>query len=129
MCCSLPAAPRSAPLLHLPHALCHHVMQQRHLPLLLLLNKCDLVPAAAAAAWTAWLQAALPGVTVLQVSAVRETEGAGGNDDAARRILAAVLDLTVRRGGMDVRVGDFIGMDVGAAVTDCCCNCGLCLFE
>ncbi len=92
-------------------------MQQRHLPLLLLLNKCDLVPAAAAAAWTAWLQAALPGVTVLQVSAVRETEGAGGNDDAARRILAAVLDLTVRRGGMDVRVGDFIGMDVGAAVT------------
>jgi ribosome biogenesis GTPase A len=69
------------PLLHFSHALYRHITQHHKLPLVLLLNKCDLVPAAAAAAWQAWLQQQLPGVTVVPVSAA-----AGQAEEAARQV-------------------------------------------
>ncbi|KAF8066210.1 Gnl1 [Scenedesmus sp. PABB004] len=92
------------PLLHFSHALYAHV-SARGLPLVLVLNKCDLVPAAAAAAWVAWLEASLPGVRVVAASAAEGHAAA-----AARRVLGALLGLTVERGGRRVGVGEFVGM-------------------
>jgi ribosome biogenesis GTPase A len=85
-----------------------YITQDHKLPLLLLLNKCDLVPAAAAAAWQQWLQQQLPGVGVVLVSAAAEQSAA-----AARSVLDAVMRLQVERGGRQVKVGDFVGMSTG----------------
>uniref|UniRef100_A0A383VR41 Guanine nucleotide-binding protein-like 1 n=1 Tax=Tetradesmus obliquus TaxID=3088 RepID=A0A383VR41_TETOB len=95
------------PLLHFSHALYRHITQHHGLPLVLLLNKCDLVPAAAAAAWKAWLQQQLPGVAVVPVSAA-----AGRAEAAARQVLEVVLQQRVERGGQQVLVQDFIGSNI-----------------
>jgi ribosome biogenesis GTPase A len=68
----------------------------------LLLNKCDLVPAAAAAAWQGWLQQQLPGVIVVPVSAA-----AGQAEAAARQVrsLQAAMSAVRVRGGVGVLAG------------------------
>jgi hypothetical protein len=74
----------------------------------LLLNKCDLLPAAAAAAWQQWLQQQLPGVTVIPVSAAKEQAAA-----TAQAVLAAVLQQRVLRGGQRVQVQELLGLSLG----------------
>jgi hypothetical protein len=91
------------PLLHFSHALYRHITQHHKLLLVLLLNKCDLVPAAAAAAWQAWLQQQLPGVTVVPVSAA-----AGQAEAAARQVRSTAGSnecCVCGRGGVGVLAG------------------------
>jgi hypothetical protein len=90
-----------------------HITQDHGLPLLLLLNKCDLVPAAAAAAWQRWLQQQLPGVTVVPVSAAKEQAHA-----SAHAVLRQLLQLRVRRGPQQapVPVQELVGLPVGERV-------------
>jgi ribosome biogenesis GTPase A len=46
------------------------VLRDHVKPLVLVLNKCDLVPGAAAAAWTAWFRSRFgPGLTVVPSTA------------------------------------------------------------
>lgn len=97
------------PLLHFSHALYRHITQDHKLPLVLLLNKCDLLPAAAAAAWQQWLQQQLPGVTVIPVSAAKEQAAA-----TARAVLSAVLQQDVMQGGRRVPVQELVGLSLGA---------------
>ncbi|WIA34120.1 hypothetical protein OEZ86_012488 [Tetradesmus obliquus] len=101
------------PLLHFSHALYRHITQHHGLPLVLLLNKCDLVPAAAAAAWKTWLQQQLPGVAVVPVSAA-----AGQAEAAARQLLEVVLQQRVERGGQQVLVQDFIGSSIDGLLAE-----------
>ncbi|WIA13963.1 hypothetical protein OEZ85_002531 [Tetradesmus obliquus] len=101
------------PLLHFSHTLYRHITQHHGLPLVLLLNKCDLVPAAAAAAWKAWLQQQLPGVAVVPVSAA-----AGQAEAAARQLLEVVLQQRVERGGQQVLVQDFIGSSIDGLLAE-----------
>lgn len=75
---------------------------------MLLLNKCDLLPAAAAAAWQQWLQQQLPGVSVIPVSAAKEQAAA-----TAQAVLAAVLQQQVLRGGQRVQVQELLGLSLG----------------
>ena len=53
------------PLWHLPPSLVQQVQQDLKKPLVIVLNKVDLVPAAAVAAWRAWLQEHIPGAIVV----------------------------------------------------------------
>jgi ribosome biogenesis GTPase A len=96
------------PLLHFSPALYRHITQDHQLPLILLLNKCDLVPAAAVAAWQQWLQQQLQGVTVIPVSADKEQAAA-----AARQVLAAVLQQQVVRDGQRVATQQLVGLSLG----------------
>lgn len=101
-------------MLHFSHALYRHITQDHKLPLLLLLNKCDLIPAAAATAWQQWLQQQLLGaITVIPVSAAKENAGA-----TARAVLTALLQLQVQREGgsssdSSCQVQDLVGLDLG----------------
>jgi 50S ribosomal subunit-associated GTPase HflX len=85
-----------------------HITHDHKLPLVLLLNKCDLLPAAAAAAWQQWLQQQLPGVTVIPVSAAKEQAAA-----TARAVLAAVLQQNVLQDGRRVPVQELVGLSLG----------------
>jgi tRNA U34 5-carboxymethylaminomethyl modifying GTPase MnmE/TrmE len=96
------------PLLHFSPALYRHITHDHRLPLILLLNKCDLVPAAAVAEWQQWLQQQLPGVTVIPVSAAKEQAVA-----AARQVLAAVLQQQVERDGVHVEAQQLVGLSLG----------------
>lgn len=58
-----PALSRN-PLLHFSEALYTHITATLRLPLLLLLNKCDLVPPAAVVAWTSFFKARYPQLQV-----------------------------------------------------------------
>jgi ribosome biogenesis GTPase A len=100
------------PLLHFSYALYRHITQDHKLPLVLLLNKCDLLPAAAATAWQQYLQQQLPGVTVIPVSASTEQAAA-----TARQVLSAVLQHQVEKDGCRVAVQELVGLSVGAL---CC---------
>eukprot|EP00879_Flechtneria_rotunda_P009922 GHRR01010375.1.p1 GENE.GHRR01010375.1~~GHRR01010375.1.p1 ORF type:complete len:771 (+),score=321.28 GHRR01010375.1:261-2573(+) len=99
------------PLLHFSYALYRHVTQQLKLPMLLLLNKSDLVPAAAVSAWQRWLHQHLPGLQVLPVSAAPEQAKA-----SVKAVLGRVLGLTVQRAGKHVNVQDIVGMSVDSLV-------------
>lgn len=107
----LPVATCRNPLLHFSHALYRHITQDHKLPLILLLNKCDLLPAAAAAAWQHWLQQQLPGVTVIPVSAAKEQAAA-----TARAVLLAVLQQQVMCEGQVVPVQELVGLSLGEQV-------------
>jgi ribosome biogenesis GTPase A len=78
------------------------------LPVLLLLNKADLVPPAAAAAWAAWFEARHPGLRALPVSAAPGAAAA-----SQRAVLAALLALRVRRGGREVAASELVGLSLG----------------
>lgn len=104
-----PTAPFTRnPLLHFPEALYRHAGQDLHLPILLLLNKCDLVHPAAAAQWKAWFEGRHPGLTALPVSAARSSAG-----ETQRAVLAALMGMRVRRRGAAVRVADVVGLGLG----------------
>lgn len=75
---------------------------------MILLNKCDLIPAAAAAAWQQWLQQQLPGVRVVLASAADGQAAA-----AATSVVKELLSMAVERGGKAVTVQDFVDMSVG----------------
>jgi hypothetical protein len=83
--------------------------------MLLLLNKCDLVPPAACAAWKAWLEARYPGLTVLPVSAAPGPAAAR----TQREVLHALLATRVPRGGDggsgggSMAVADIVGLTLG----------------
>lgn len=96
------------PLLHFSHALYRHISSDHKLPLLLMLNKCDLVPAAAATAWQHWLQQQLPGVTVIPVSA-----GQDHAEATAKAVLTAVLQQHITRDGVCLSVQGVIKHSVG----------------
>jgi ribosome biogenesis GTPase A len=57
------------PLWHVPPSLYKHVVDELRKPLVLVLNKADLVPPAALAAWQAWLRGRFPAATVVPFSA------------------------------------------------------------
>jgi hypothetical protein len=114
------------PLLHFPEALYRHATHDLGLPVLLLLNKCDLIPDKAAAAWKEWLEARHPGLAVLTVSAAK----GGGAARTQREVLQALLEARVAgdegggcsSGGSEIsgsrergrqRVGDIIGLSMG----------------
>lgn len=97
------------PLLHFSYALYRNITQDHKLPLVLLLNKCDLLPAAAATAWQQYLQQQLPGVTVIPVSASTEQAAA-----TARQVLCAVLQQQVEKDACRVTVQELVGLSVGA---------------
>lgn len=56
---------RFAPL-HFPPALFHHVLHEKKRHLILILNKCDLVPPALAAAWADYFTSTFPGLRVVK---------------------------------------------------------------
>jgi ribosome biogenesis GTPase A len=117
------------PLLHWPAAL-HAEACRRGLPVVLVLSKADLVPAAAVEAWRAFFARAYPGLTVVAVSAgggAARQEGGGGEDGgaaaaaaaaaarhrrAAHELVSAVLALEVARddGSGRFKVGEYVGM-------------------
>ncbi|KXZ49319.1 hypothetical protein GPECTOR_22g913 [Gonium pectorale] len=93
------------PLLHFSDALAHHVMDEHKMAALLVLNKCDLVPAAAVEAWRSFFQSRYPGLAVVASSAAP-----GGSSGAAEAILDAVLSCSVTREGRRVQVSEVVGM-------------------
>lgn len=103
--------PYRNPLLHFSYALYRHITQDHGLPLILLLNKCDLIPPAAAASWQQWLQQQLPGVTVIPVSACEERASA-----TAKQVLSVVLQQQVLRGGRQIAVQQWLQMSAGEHV-------------
>lgn len=107
-CCLWCFLPSRNPLLHFSHALYRHITQDHQLPLVLLLNKCDLIPAAAAAAWQQWLQEQLPGVTVIPVSAAKDQAA-----ESARQVLSALLQQHVLRDGQDCSMQQLVGLSLG----------------
>ncbi|KAI8470242.1 MAG: hypothetical protein J3K34DRAFT_458942 [Monoraphidium minutum] len=94
-----------SPLLHFPEALYAHAGRDLGLPILLLLNKADLVPPAAAAAWAAWFEGRHPGLRALPVAAAR-----GAAAETQRAVLGALLGMRVRRRGAEVQVADVVGL-------------------
>ncbi|GFH16930.1 G domain-containing protein, partial [Haematococcus lacustris] len=80
------------PLLHFSGALTHHVLVEQRKAAVLVLNKCDLVPAASVMAWSHFFRARHPGLAVVAASAA---EG----QQAARNILTAVMNCQVVRDG------------------------------
>ncbi len=100
-------APRN-PLLHFPEALYRHATRDLGLPILLLLNKCDLVHPAAAAAWKQWFEARHPGLTALPVSAAPES-----SPRTQRDVLGALLEMRVERRGRRVAVAELVELGLG----------------
>jgi hypothetical protein len=97
------------PLLHFSEALYHHITKEQGLTAVLLLNKCDLVPAAAVAAWSNFFSQRYPGLCVVPVS----TAAAAAREAAARSILTCIMGLAVKREGGEVLVKDVVGLEIG----------------
>ena len=74
------------PLLHTPPALYAHVARRLKKPLVLVLNKIDAIPRAAAEAWAEHLLAALPGVDAVVGFSSKDGGGGAGGQRATRRI-------------------------------------------
>ena len=79
------------PLLHTPPALYAHVARRLKKPLVLVLNKVDAIPRAAAEAWAEHLLAALPGVDAV-VGFSSKDGGGGARGQRATRRVAGVPD-------------------------------------
>lgn len=86
------------PLLDFSEALAAHVLREHSKPLILILNKSDLVPAASVTAWTQWFSTRHPGIHVIPSSA------AAGGGDTGRNILQAVLDSKITYDGKTAKV-------------------------
>ncbi|GIM03289.1 hypothetical protein Vretimale_8048 [Volvox reticuliferus] len=93
------------PLLHFSEALAHHVMDDHGIPALLVLNKCDLVPASCVEQWRRFFERRYPGLKVVASSA-----SAAGGREAAEAIMDAVLDCVVTRDGQRVKVSEVVQM-------------------
>ena len=74
------------PLLHTPPALYAHVARRLKKPLVLVLNKVDAIPRAAAEAWAEHLLAALPGVDAVVGFSSKDGGGGAGGQRATRRV-------------------------------------------
>ena len=74
------------PLLHTPPALYAHVARRLKKPLVLVLNKVDAIPRAAAEAWAEHLLAALPGVDAVLGFSSKDGGGGAGGQRATRRV-------------------------------------------
>ncbi|GBG00365.1 hypothetical protein Rsub_13124 [Raphidocelis subcapitata] len=101
------------PLLHFPEALYRHAGRALGRPLLLLLNKSDLVPPAASAAWAAWFEGRYPGLRALPVSAAPGSAAA-----TQRAVLGALLELRIERGGQQARIGDVVGLSLDELISE-----------
>ncbi len=97
------------PLLHFSGALAEYAGARLGRRLLLVLNKCDLVPPAAVQAWTQFFQQRYPGIAVVPAASNGGPEAAV---HSARSILSAVLACKVQRGGQQVGAADLVASSV-----------------
>ena len=88
------------PLLHTPPALYAHVTRRLKKPLVLVLNKVDAIPRAAAEAWAEHLLAALPGVDAV-VGFTSKDGGGGAGGQRATKNTIGVPDQVAKAGDSD----------------------------
>jgi len=87
------------PLLHTPPALYAHVARRLKKPLVLVLNKVDAIPRAAAEKWAEHLLAALPGVDAVVGFSSKDGGGGAGGQRATRRVAGVPDALSGARPG------------------------------
>ncbi|GMH41120.1 hypothetical protein BSKO_09030 [Bryopsis sp. KO-2023] len=94
------------PLLHFSHALYTHVTEAMGLKVIIVLNKCDLVPTSAIEAWSQYFEKLYPGVSTVPVHASK-----GGEQFTRRALLGSILNVEI--GGIEPsKVQEVVGMDV-----------------
>ncbi|KAL0485783.1 guanine nucleotide-binding protein-like GNL1 [Acrasis kona] len=69
------------PLFHFPQSLYHYVTHKLDKPLILLLNKCDLVPDSFTKLWMEWFQVNYPKLHVVTFSSYADEQQDEANDD------------------------------------------------
>jgi ribosome biogenesis GTPase A len=94
------------PLFHFSQALQHHVTHELGLPLIILLNKCDLVPSAALAAWINFFQHHFSATRVVPITALEK----GGGRESAPALLEALMGCTITRHGQPCKVQRLVGL-------------------
>ena len=95
------------PLFHLSDAILHYIRQDLHKPVVLCINKCDMIPPPVADLWVTFLTARHPDIPVVAFYVPKSTSGVVGQP-SVDALMAAIRSRTLLRDGVSLTVGQIV---------------------